>query len=305
LTVLTASVLSAHTACTYAGVNESAQDTNTLIKQDLDWINCAHQLKLTPIQVGKLWAELGYAYQDLMRYSDAEAAYTHSLAVLEREPANAGDYSATLSNLGSLYVLTGRLDAAERMDIRALEVAQRLGDRLRLAHAEGQLSEVYLQEHKLKKAAEYSLKASEDFKQTPDGGGDNRALALQIYAYATCYNKRCDEGLRSAQQAVELLRADGKPNESIALGQAYIALGFAEQQTGANAKAGNNMREGVRMLEQLLRPGDPALIAALEAYREYLAANHNDSEAAEIAAREHASAPPDCTSCTINVRGLR
>jgi hypothetical protein len=126
-----------------------------------------------------------------------------------------------------------------------------------------------------------------------------------MYAYATCYNKRCNEGLRSAQQAMELLRADGKPKESVALGQAYITLGFAEQKTGASAKAGGNMREGVRMLERLLRPGDPALIVALEAYRQYHAANHHDIEAAEIAAREHASAPPECTSCTVNVRGLR
>jgi tetratricopeptide (TPR) repeat protein len=73
-------------------------------------INRAHQLKLTPIQVGRLWAELAYAYQDLMQYSNAEAAYTHSLALLEREPDDAGDYSDALSNLGSLYVRTaGRM----------------------------------------------------------------------------------------------------------------------------------------------------------------------------------------------------
>jgi tetratricopeptide (TPR) repeat protein len=292
------------TSCASAGARESAQKANSLIERNLGWINRATQLGLSPIQVGRIWAELGVTYQDLMQYSQAEAAYSHALVLFEHEPAAARDFAATLSNLGSLYYDTGRLDAAERMDLRSLEVAERLGDRERLAHAEGQLSQLYLEEHKLRKAAEYSLKASEDFSRIPDSEGINRAMALVIHAYATC-EKRCDEGLRSAQQAMELLRSIGKLEESVALGQAYMALGFAEQQTRATIKAGDDLREGVRILEQNIRPGDARLIDALKLYRKYLVTNHRDDEAAELAERVRASETAQaCASCTISVRGL-
>jgi tetratricopeptide (TPR) repeat protein len=293
------------TSCASAGARESAQKANALIERNLGWISRAKQLELSPTQVGRIWAELGVTYQDLMQYSQAEAAYLHALVVFEHEPAAAHDYAATLSNLGSLYYDTGRLDAAERMELRSLEVAERLGDRERLAHAEGQLSQLYLEEHKLRKAAEYSLKASEDFSRTPDSGGVNSAMALVIHAYATC-EKRCDEGLRSAQQAMELLSSVAKPEESVALGQAYMALGFTEQQTGAPTKAGDDLREGVRILEQNIGPGDSRLTDALKLYRKYLAANHRYGEAAEIAERVRASETAQaCASCTISVRGLQ
>jgi tetratricopeptide (TPR) repeat protein len=241
-----------------------------------------------PIQIGKLWVELALTKHEQSQYTSAEAAYTHALALFEHDPAAARDYATTLSNLGALYYDTGRPDAAERMDLRSLDVAQRLGDTLRVGHAEGQLSQLYLQEHRLKKPAEYSLKASEDLSQTPDVV--NRALALVIHTYATC-EKHCEEGLRSAQQAMEIVLGERTPN-LIAIGQAYIARGFADQQTGATLKAGDDMRDGVRLLKQDLQPSDARLINALKLYREYLAANHRNAEAAEITAHVEAADQP-------------
>src|SRR5438045_9336298 len=90
-----------------------AQSTTKRITQYRAMIEDAPRLNLTELQLGGLWAQIASDYQDLAEFTQSEAAYTRSLALFEHDPAAQARYAVTLGNLGSLYGMTGRLDAAE------------------------------------------------------------------------------------------------------------------------------------------------------------------------------------------------
>jgi len=124
-----------------------------LIEHDRSLLANAERLKLSNTDVGILWARLGGEYEDLMQYRESEAAYTHALDLLEHAPGAEERYALALDNLSSLYILTLRLDAAERLSKQALDVAERLGNSLVIARAEAHLGEVLLLLGRNKKAA--------------------------------------------------------------------------------------------------------------------------------------------------------
>jgi tetratricopeptide (TPR) repeat protein len=299
--------LPAFTLFLAAAIAAQAQPSRTdaLIKRDRALIADADRLKLNAIQLGTLWARLGSEYQDQALFPESEAAYLHGLSLLEHEPTAQARYGIALSNLALLYMLTRRLDEAENCRKRSLAIFEKLGDPHDIARAQGHLAEVYLSRGNNKKAASFALLASNGLDDLPNAGGEDRASALLTYVYASCFLKHCDDGLSAAREVMRLVHA-GSKEDPLAVGQAYVTLGFAEQHTGAVREAGGDLREGVRILEGQLPPSHPLLLEALEAYRRYLADNHREAEAAQVAERERISPPArNCSSCTVSVQGLR
>jgi tetratricopeptide (TPR) repeat protein len=266
----------------------------------------AAQRKLNPVQVGGLWAQIASDYQDLGQFTEAEDAYTRSLGLLEPEKSARMGFAITLSNLGSLYTLTKRFDAAENCNKRSLAVMEELGDSLMIARAQGHLADVYLAMGKNKEAARYASLATRAVATLPNATNDDRGSMLITYAYASCLSSHCDEGLRAAREAVRIVSAAYAP-DSFPSGQAHVALGFVEGKAGEREAADEDLREGVRILRLQLPPTHPLMVHALELYREYLADNHRGVEAKKIAEEqkaiyEHARS---CSGCTVSVHGLR
>ena len=266
----------------------------------------AAQRKLSPVQVGGLWSQIASDYQDLGDFAQAENAYTHSLGLMEHEKSARMGYAVTLSNLGSLYTLTKRFDAAENCNKRSLAVTEELGDPLMIARAQGHLADVYLAMGKNKEAARYSSLAIQAVTTLPNATNDDKGSMLITYAYATCLSSHCDEGLRAAREAGRIVSATYAP-DSFPSGQAHVALGFVEWKAGEREAADEDLREGVRILRLQLPPTHPLMVHALELYRDYLADNHRGPEAQKIAEEqktlyEHARS---CSGCTVSVHGLR
>ena len=283
---------------------EGAMSPAAHIARNRALIADAARLKLTPVQTGGLWAQIASDYQDMGAFADSEAAYSRALELLEPESSAQKAYAVTLSNLGSLYTITQRFDAAENCDRRSLAVVEKLGDPLMIARAQGHLADVYLAMGRNKDALRYASLAVHAVSTLSEATSDDKGSMLISYAYASCLTLHCDQGLEAAREAMKIVRASFAP-ESFPAGQAHVALGYIEGRTGEGAAADDDLREGIRVLRMQLPPSHPLMLHALEVYRDFLADHHRDIEAKRIADDEKAARDPNCTQCVVSVHGLR
>jgi tetratricopeptide (TPR) repeat protein len=264
-------------------------------------IDDAPHLQLTETQIGNLWAKMASNYQDLAQFAEAETAYTHALAMFEHDSSAQESYAVTLGDLGSLYGMTGRLDAQENCRKRSLAIFEKLGDPLQVARAEAWLADGYLTMGKNKLAERYSSQAIHAMATLPQATEESRSSAMVTFAYAACLNGHCDDAVRAAKQAMAIVSKSFDEN-SFASGQTHIALGFVEQRIGDRIDAEQDLREGVRVLRLDLPATHPLLTHALTLYRNFLMESHRDAEARRIGEEMQRSA---CTSCSVSVFGLR
>jgi tetratricopeptide (TPR) repeat protein len=296
-------------AVCYTPVLKADQDEETTspaahITRNRALIANADKLKLNPLQIGGLWAQIASDHQDLGEFAESEAAYNRALSLLEPESSAQMAYAVTLSNLGSLYNMTRNFDAAENSTRRSLAVLEKLGDPLMIARAQGHLADVYLAMGKNKDALRYSALAVQAVAALPGATSDDKGSMLISYAYASCLTSNCDVGLQAAREAMGIVSTAFAP-ESFPAGQAHVALGFAESKAGELSAADQDLSEGVRILRRQLPASHPLMIHALDLYREYLAGNHRDAEAKRIAKEQKASGKGNCSNCTVSVYGLR
>jgi len=279
-------------------------ETQSMVKRIAQYqtmIDDAPHLKLSETQLGGLWARMASDYQDLAEFAKAETAYTRALALFERNSDARVYYAVALGNLGSLYGMTGRLDAEENCRKRSLAIFEKLGDTLQIARAQAWLADGYLAMGKNKLAERYSSQAIHAFAILPEATDENKASALVTFAYATCMTGHCPDGLRAANQAMEIVQKD-YASESFAAGQTHVARGFIEQRTGDRTDAEEDLREGVRILRLDLPASHPLLTHALTLYRDFLMENHRDIEAKRIGEEIQRHG---CTTCTVSAFGLR
>jgi tetratricopeptide (TPR) repeat protein len=269
-------------------------------------IDTAPQLKLTPIQIGTLWARMASDYQDLANFPEAEVAYGRALTLFEHDPDGHENDAITLGNLGSLYSITGRFDAEENCRKRSLAIFEKLGDTLQIARARAHLADGYLVMGKNKLAEKYASQALHAMAELPNATYEDKGSALVTFAYATCLTGHCDNGLRAAREARGIVSTAFAP-ESAPAGQTHVALGYLEQKTGDGLHAEDDLREGIRILRLNLPPFHPLLTHALVLYRDYLAENHRDVEAKRVTAEVQSATAQTagCTACTVSVHGLR
>src|SRR5262249_25894224 len=155
-------------------------------------------------------------------------------------------FAVTLTNLGSLYMMTGRYDAAENCSRRSLAVVEKLGDKLEIARTQGHLADVYLAMGKGKPAFRYSSLAAQSIATLPEATSTDKGSILISYAYASCLTSHCDEGLQAANEAMTIVQASFAA-ESFPAGQAHVARGYIEGKTGEAAAADEDLREGIRV----------------------------------------------------------
>jgi tetratricopeptide (TPR) repeat protein len=283
---------------------EEAMSPAAHIARNRALIADAAQLKLNPVQTGGLWAQIASDYQDLGAFADSEAAYSRALGLLEPESSARRAYAVTLSNLGTLYTMTGRYDAAENCARRSLAAVEKLGDPLMVARARGHLADVYLAMGRNKDALRYASLAVHAVLTLPEASSEDKGSLLVSYAYASCLSSHCDQGLEAAREAMKIVRTSFAP-ESFPVGQAHLALGYIEGKTGEGSAADDDLREGIRVLRMQLPPSHPVMLYALELYRDFLADQHRDIEAKRIADEQKAARDPNCSQCTVSVHGLR
>jgi tetratricopeptide (TPR) repeat protein len=277
------------------------------IADDIRWIQQAQKDGMEPLKLGRLWAHLAGDYQDQMEFAKSEAAYNRALRLLEPLPDAQKDYAVVLDNLGSLYVMSGKWDDSERCRKRALVMREALGDELEVARGKAHLAEVHLGRHKYKEARQEVQEAYTGMIALKEPEPSHVVAALVTLIYSECELNQCKDAVDHARTAVSYA-GNVKPVDVLALGQAHLALGYAEWRNGIKDNPDKEMREGIRIIRSQELPTHPYVLSAMEQYRAYLESVHREAEAREIAEQEHASPakPGDsCSECTLSMYGLR
>jgi len=255
--------------------------------------------------MGRLWAHLGIDYEDEAEFTKAESAYNHSLKILKALPAGAADYVNALDNLGSMYLRMGNLAEAEHCSKNSLAARQKMGNELQVARGKWHLAEVELGSHRAKEARQESLEAYNEMVALKDPLTNDLVSALITLVYAECSGDSCKDGIAHAKQSLTLARTVS-PSDTIMIGQALLALGFAEWKTGMKDGPDKEMRESIDIFKAQQLRGRVYVLSAMEQYRTYLHAVHREPEAQQLASEEAKlkEQGSNCANCTVSVYSL-
>ena len=273
------------------------------IKLDLRLIRVAEHDRLPNKTQGYLWGRLASEYAQLADFARAEDAYSHSIQLLKDVPEARANYATLLDNLGVLYLAYNRRDDAKSYINQAFVARKEQGDPVTLGISQLHLAEVALAEHNFKEAERVAADANVNLSAAGDEGKKGLIGALVALAYARCSRDNCIEGLRNAEQAMELAHLV-YPTDSLPIGHALMALGFAKWKSGNSQEAEKMMLEGIHIITTQNVPGTPYSRNALSEYRTFLAAMHRPLDVKRIDDQMASMAPRPCANCTISVTTL-
>jgi tetratricopeptide (TPR) repeat protein len=276
------------------------------IAQGLDAIHAAEQQHRTPAELGAMWEMLAAEYQAAADFPKAEDAYNRSLHLLKDVPEARPLYAATLDNLGSLYLIFGRVDEAESVRKQALAIQQKLGNPAALGAIEVRVADIAVARHQFKKAEHFALLGLRDMRSSSSPPPAGMLSALITVTYARCLQRHTGDGLLSAQQAFYFAESHFEPG-SAAIGFTLQTLGYARWKHGEYKEGGETMESGLRILRSRLAASDPRLAGALSQFEDYLVTTKRQPEADEIRdeiARTDIRAGVACRACTISVYSL-
>ena len=285
-----------------------ASSLDVQINNEIAALHAGEKSGMAPLQMGRLWAKLASDYEDEAAFVKAEDAYNHALRLLEPSSLERVDYAVVLDNLGSLYDMMANFSASEQCRKHALEVREKLGDPLEIARSKAHLAGVHLGMHKYKDARREALEAYKEMVALKDTDTGNVVSTLFTVSYSTCTRTgNCNDSLEYARKAWSL--ASGAfPADSLQVGLAHMALGYANWKAQINASADEEMRKGIEIVKAQAAQGNPYLLNVLEQYRAYLASVHREPEASLIAQQEtqlQGVQQTNCSNCTVSVYGLR
>src|ERR1700722_10893935 len=77
---------------------------------------------LNPLEQGKAWTYVGYAYEEEGDFTNAVPSYEKALEIMGRNGEDTKNYATTLSTFSSLYLQMGQPETAKRMLLRSLRI---------------------------------------------------------------------------------------------------------------------------------------------------------------------------------------
>lgn len=259
------------------------------------------------LRMGRLWAKLASDYEDAGAYVQAEDAYNRALKLFVSLPVGAAEYAVTLDNLGSMYVLKGELNAAAECRKRSMAVREAAGDKLEIARGWAHLAEISLAMHRSKEAEAEASKAYQQMVAVNDPVAEDFVSALITLTYASSFNQEHAEALDYGSAALSRARK-AFAADSLQVGGAQVAIGYAEWKAGKKDDADRDMHAGVEALRSWTTSGHPYVLAALRQYSAFLEQTHRKREAKQIAEEEkklEVATTAACSNCTVSVYGLR
>jgi tetratricopeptide (TPR) repeat protein len=271
-------------------------------------IDTAASWHATDTQLGKLWLQLAYDYEDELDVQRAEEAYARSLKLLRTSSQKY--YADALNGLSALYLTSSRLKESESCRRKALAIYEALEDESGVVRVHVGMAIVLLQEQSFKQSEEESSLALESLRRQAEPDKSELVAGLIASSYAKCFQGRCKEGMLEATEAMALARA-AFARDSTPVIAALLAVGFEEWKTGAQADGEKAMRDALELLREKKDMPRRMLLDAqlmvLTRYTVYLKTTHQKVMAKQMEneiewlKREQ---PPLCRDCTVNVVAL-
>jgi tetratricopeptide (TPR) repeat protein len=221
------------------------------------------------VELSKIYFQLGLLYQDAAQWPRAEATFQHTISLLRNPPGQAGDLATAISQLGSLYVLMGKLRDSEKEAREAMKLRQEVGDRLSIARSQNDLAIIYIKEQKYAKARDLAQEAEAEF--TANGGGSvlDKIIVRSTLSEAICYLKQCSSAIPMLKEALDAANATMHPGD-FPIGLANFLLGYAYWKSGNMGMAGEYLERGTTLMNTQLGWGHPVYLKALMCYAQYL-----------------------------------
>ncbi|MGA8272766.1 MAG: tetratricopeptide repeat protein [Candidatus Sulfotelmatobacter sp.] len=267
-----------------------------------------HSDELRGVELGRAWILLGFAYEVEGKFNESQAAFEHSLRILERDPEHIGDYASALDNYAGLYSDVGQLQIAAPMWVKALHLRQQTGDHAAVMRSLTKLAGLALAQKRVREADRYLKTASKEMKLTHDLGDDDSVVLFETQAWLALAQGYASDAVAGYQRALALCERVYGENHWLT-GWEHLLRGKAYAQAGNMESAVADMREGVAILDHALGRKNPKYFAAEIAYSQVLDQAGSHVQAAQFRTTAEQSNKDfygsQCVGCTINVAGFR
>jgi tetratricopeptide (TPR) repeat protein len=256
---------------------------------------------------GRAWIVLGVVYSQQGRFVEAQDAFERSLRILEGTRF-VTDYADAIQNYGQLYNQAGEITIAGQMWRKALEIRQQAGDHEGISRSLTSLAGFALSQRHVGEARKYLQGAAEEAKLTHDLTDDDVAIGYETQAWLTMAEGHPAAAVADYDRALEVCKRIHGDKHWLT-GWEYMLRGKAYSYSGNVNQALDDMRAGLRILDQVLGRKNPRYFAAQIAYATALDRAGLRAQAAQWrAAGEQAQKDfyrSQCVGCTINVAAFR
>jgi tetratricopeptide (TPR) repeat protein len=259
-------------------------------------------------EAGRAQLILAIAYHQQGEWKLAQSAYEKALQILSGQQAYAADRAAVLDNFAQLYLEMGYPDIAMRMEDDVLSAYEALDDHANVARSCITLAGLEINEGHHHKGEEYLKRALREAKMASGLDEDFFAQVSSTEGWLALRGGDAAAAISEYTHAVELWTAAHGENHMLT-GWGYMLLGKSYAQAGRNAVALEEMRKGLRILEQSTGTNSVKYLAAEIAYSEVLDRSGAHTEAARLkdsAEQGLAKLNGDaCSRCSISVVALQ
>jgi len=259
-------------------------------------------------EAGRAWTILGFAYQQLGHFQQAQKAYEQALHILEYDAPHRIEYGSALINFANLINMTQGPEVAARMWRKALKVHAELGDHSGMAEDYALLAGSEL-EKKHRRAAKKGLEQAIAEANSIKNPTDDQAIFLSdTQGWKANVEGDGKSELAAYQHSLEL-RQNRQGENSPLTGQAYLYVGIAYADCKEGEQAVAKMRQGLEILDRVVGHDTPPYLAGEILLAKVLDQEGMRDEASQVrkramwAARELFHA--DCAACTVSVASLR
>lgn len=258
---------------------------------------------------GKAWNILADAYQDQEDFADARHAYEQSVQIYETTaPNKLDDRAMVLDDFGQLYVSTQQFDVATRLETKALQLYEQVGDHAGMARAASHLAGTAFSEGNLAHGSKFLKRAAKEAKLANNLDDDDRAAIESLKGWQAQLDGNAAMSVTSYGRALALAKkrhGDDHP----ATGWSWVLLGNADAAAGNWTDALQDMRNGLAILDRTMgRQSQHYLIADI-AYARALDGAGYHAEARQIKAQAEPllknATRRQCDGCSVTVAAFR
>lgn len=228
---------------------------------------------MQPVAAGRIWSRLGSLYEDAGMYEESEMAYQRALRLLKVAPVSETDLATAMDDVGTLYMMWGDTQRAERAEQKALEIREKEGLKAELPRSWYHLATLFLREHRAERARDYAKQAVDQLGAVAESNSNDMMNAQFVFALSLCRLRRYPEAIATMQAALELVRRVYRPDEFPA-GFGSFLLGYAYWKSGDAAAASDLMRDGSTLVLRQLGWEHPVSICIMAQYAHFLRNTH-------------------------------
>jgi tetratricopeptide (TPR) repeat protein len=259
-------------------------------------------------EAGRAWTILGFAYEQLGHYQQAQKAYEQGLHILEKDAPHSIEYASALVNFANLNNVTQGPEVASRLWSKALKVHTELGYHAGIAQDHAFLAGVLLARKHISAGQKELEKAIAEAKLIQNPTEEQAVFLSDTQGWMANVKGDGPSELAAYQHSLELRqRARGEDSPMTAWAYLYLGLAYADCKESEQALASS--RKGLEILDRVVGHNTPPYLAGEMILAQVLDREGMRDEALQVRKKAQWSANElfhgQCLGCTVSVASLR